>query len=68
VAYDDTTLEEQWRINVGSGLTAPPMMYEIDGRQYVAIASGPSGVMRSIIRSPELKEIRQATVLYVSGL
>ena len=67
-AYDDTTLEELWKINVGSGFTAPPMTYEINGTQYVAIASGPSGVMRSSIRLPELKEMRQATVLYVFGL
>ena len=68
MAYDDTTLEELWKINVGSGFTAPPMTYEIDGRQYVAIASGPSGVMRTTIRLPELKEMRQATVLYVFSL
>jgi alcohol dehydrogenase (cytochrome c) len=66
-AYDDTTLEELWKINVGSGFTAPPMTYEIGGRQYVAIASGPSIVMRTI-RLPELREMRQATVLYVFGL
>jgi len=68
VAYDDTTLKELWKINVGSGFTAPLMTYEINGTQYVAIASGPSGVMRSSIRLPELKEMRQATVLYVFGL
>jgi alcohol dehydrogenase (cytochrome c) len=68
IAYDDTTLEELWKINVGSGFTAPPMTYEIDGRQYVAIASGPSMVMRSVIRLPELSEMRQATVLYVFSL
>jgi len=67
-AYDDTTLEELWKINIGSGFTAPPMTYEIDGRQYVAIASGPSPVMRSVIRLPELSEMRQATVLYVFSL
>jgi alcohol dehydrogenase (cytochrome c) len=67
-AYDDTTLEELWKINVGSGFTAPPMTYEINGVQYVAIASGPSGVMLSSVRVPELKEMRRATVLYVFRL
>jgi alcohol dehydrogenase (cytochrome c) len=67
-AYDDTTLEELWKVNVGSGFTAPPMTYEIDGRQYVAIASGPSTVMRSVIQLPELSAMRQATVLYVFSL
>jgi alcohol dehydrogenase (cytochrome c) len=66
-AYDDTTLEELWKINVGSGFTAPPMTYEINGKQYVAIASGPSVIMRTVA-PPELKGMPQATVLYVFGL
>jgi alcohol dehydrogenase (cytochrome c) len=70
-AFDDTTLEQLWKINVGSGFSAPPMTYEFNGRQYVAIASGPSGVMISLMRRTpllELGEMRQATVLYVFGL
>ena len=39
---DDTTLDELWKINVGSGFSAPPMTFEVNGKQYVAIASGPS--------------------------
>jgi glucose dehydrogenase len=42
-AYDDTTLEELWKINVGSGFAAPPMIFEVNGRLHVAIAAGPSG-------------------------
>jgi alcohol dehydrogenase (cytochrome c) len=69
VAYDDTALAELWKINVGSGFTAPPMTFEVNGKQYVAIASGPSRVARvRLVNSPELKEMRQATVLYVFGL
>jgi hypothetical protein len=41
-AFDDTTLEQLRKINVGSGFSAPPMTYEFNGRQYVAIASGAS--------------------------
>ena len=70
-AFDDASLEELWRINVGSGFTAPPMTFEVNGRQYVAIASGPSPVARRAFRAinlPELLEMRQATVLYVFGL
>jgi alcohol dehydrogenase (cytochrome c) len=68
-AYDDTTLDELWRFNVGSGFHAPPMTFEVNGRQYVAIASGagPSAKSR-LINTPELKEQRNATVLYVFGL
>ena len=68
-AYDDTTLEELWKINVGSGFSAPPMTFEVDGKQYVAIASGPSGGSQSkLVLTPELKEQLNATVLWVFGL
>jgi alcohol dehydrogenase (cytochrome c) len=46
-AYDDTTLEEVWKVNVGSGFAAPPMTFEVNGKQYIAIASGPSGAAKS---------------------
>ena len=68
-AYDDTTLDELWKINVGSGFSAPPMTFEVNGKQYVAIVSGPSPVgTRRLVNTPELKEQRNATVLYVFGL
>jgi alcohol dehydrogenase (cytochrome c) len=68
-AYDDTTLTELWRINVGSGFSAPPMTFEVNGKQYIAIASGPSNAAKSkLINTPELRDQRNATVLYVFGL
>ena len=68
-AYDDTTLDELWKINVGSGFSAPPMTFEVNGKQYVAIVSGPSPGSRSrLVNTPELKEQRNALVLYVFGL
>jgi alcohol dehydrogenase (cytochrome c) len=68
-AFDDTTLDELWSINVGSGLAAPPMTFEVNGKQYVAIASGRSPTSkRRLANTPELKEQRNATVLYVFGL
>jgi alcohol dehydrogenase (cytochrome c) len=68
-AYNDTTLEELWKFNVGSGISAPPMSFEVNGKQFVAIASGPSGGAKSrLINTPELKDMRNATVLYVFGL
>ena len=39
-AYDDTTLDQLWKINVGAGFNAPPMTFEVGGKQYVAILSG----------------------------
>ena len=68
-AYDDTTLEELWKVNLGSGFSAPPMSFEVNGKQYIAIASGPSGPARSkLINSPDMRDQRNATVLYVFGL
>ena len=69
-AYDDTTLDELWKTNVGSGFSAPPMTFEVDSKQYVAIASGPSGggAQSKLVLRSELKEQRNATVLWVFGL
>jgi alcohol dehydrogenase (cytochrome c) len=68
-AFDDATLEELWKINVGSGFSAPPMTFEANGKQFVAIVSGPSPVARGrLLNTPELKEQRNALVLYVFGL
>ena len=69
VAYDDTTLDELWKVNVGSGFNAPPMTFEVNGKQYVAIASGLyATARRTLANSPELRDQRNATVLYVFGL
>ncbi len=68
-AFDDTTLDLLWKINVGSGFGAPPMTFEVGGRQYIAIASGPSLTSRTkLLATPELNDQRSATVLYVFGL
>jgi alcohol dehydrogenase (cytochrome c) len=68
-AFDDTTLDPLWKINVGSGFSAPPMTFEVGGRQYIAIVSGPSPAARArLVNSPELREQRNAVVLYVFGL
>jgi alcohol dehydrogenase (cytochrome c) len=77
VALDDQTLEEVWRFNVGTGFNAAPMSYAVNGKQFIAIASGvccvrPSGQVSNSLsgvrRNPELKNQSNATVLYVFGL
>jgi alcohol dehydrogenase (cytochrome c) len=69
MAFDDQTLEELWRINVGTGFVAPPMTYAVDGKQYIAIASGIGPVAKAkLARSPEMKNQPNATMLYVFGL
>jgi alcohol dehydrogenase (cytochrome c) len=68
-AYDDATLDELWKVNVGTGFCAPPMTFEVNGKQYLAIASGLSAPARAkLVNTPELKEIRNSTVLYVFAL
>jgi alcohol dehydrogenase (cytochrome c) len=68
-AYDDSTLEELWKINLGSGFSSPPVTFEVNGKQYVAITAGQSGTAKSrLVNTPELKEQRNATVVYVFGL
>jgi alcohol dehydrogenase (cytochrome c) len=69
VAYDDTTLEPLWKINVGTGFNAPPMTFEVGGKQYVAILSGLSPITkRRHTHTPELREMRNQTMLFVFGL
>src|SRR3979490_1345555 len=68
-AYDDATLDELWRVNVGSGFSAPPMTFAVNGKQYVAIVSGPSpGSRGRLVNTPELRDQRHALVVYVFGL
>lgn len=43
-AFDSDTGERLWRFNCGAGVNAPPMSYEIDGRQFVTVAAGGSQI------------------------
>jgi len=69
-AFDDTTLDELWHVNVGSPFIAPPMTFAVNGKQYVAVTSGMSAGARKerLANIPELKDERNATVLYVFSL
>jgi alcohol dehydrogenase (cytochrome c) len=68
-AYDDTTLAQLWKINVGTGLNAPPMTFEAGGKQYISILSGLSNISKGRnVLSPELRDLRNQTMLFVFGL
>ncbi len=43
VAHRADTGEEAWRANLGLGISAPPITYAVDGRQYVALLVGWGG-------------------------
>ncbi len=51
-AFDDETGEVLWRINLGSAVTGFPITYGVDGRQFVAVSTGPP---RFINLTPELR-------------
>jgi alcohol dehydrogenase (cytochrome c) len=58
-AFDENTLDELWKVNVGAGFSAPPMTFEVNSKQYIAIASGSSTASRSkLVNTPELRDQR----------
>ncbi len=48
VAYDAATGAELWRFDVGLGISAPPVTYSVNGRQYVALLVGWGGGMAGL--------------------
>jgi glucose dehydrogenase len=44
-AFDAQTGERLWSFNCGAGVNAPPISYEVDGVQYVAVAAGGSAIL-----------------------
>lgn len=44
VAYNATTGETLWEINLGLGISSPPVTYSLDGKQYVSLLVGWGGV------------------------
>ena len=70
VALDDQTLDELWSFNVGTGINAPPMTYAVDGRQYIAIATGLTrNSMGRLATTPEKRNLgRSATLIFVFAL
>jgi PQQ-dependent dehydrogenase (methanol/ethanol family) len=54
-AYDDTTGEVLWETNIGSPVSGYPISFAVDGKQYVAVTTGPSLVAMAARRmTPEL--------------
>jgi glucose dehydrogenase len=43
-AFDAATGKRLWQFHCGAGVNAPPISYEIAGRQYVAVAAGGSQI------------------------
>ena len=47
-AYDAETGAALWRFHVGSGISAPPITYAVDGRQYLALLVGWGGAYAGV--------------------
>jgi alcohol dehydrogenase (cytochrome c) len=68
-AASGATLDQLWHFNVGSGINAPPMTFEVNGRQYIAIQLSLNRNARNInSMTPELREMHNQTMLFVFGL
>ena len=68
-AYDDASLEQLWEVNVGTGFNAPPMTFEVGGKQYLAILTGLGVPAKgALVNTRELRDMRNQTMLFVFGL
>ena len=69
-ALDAKTLQKLWGFNTGGGVSAPPMTFEVDGKQYIAILVGLGGAWDKwfIDATPELKTMQPGSTLYVFAL
>ena len=64
-AYDSTTLEQKWSLNLGNAFQAPPVSFAVDGKQYIAITGGGPSLLSV---NPELDNKPAANMLYVFAL
>ena len=54
-AYHAVTGEKLWSVNLGSGISAPPITYEVDGKQYVSLLVGFGGAGVSFVGGEALR-------------
>jgi alcohol dehydrogenase (cytochrome c) len=65
-AYNASTLEELWSMNVGTSFQGAPITFTANGKQYVAILGGGVGVGAGL--APDLASIQSSNMLWVFGL
>ncbi len=55
-AFDQETGAVLWEINLGSPVSGFPISYAVDGRQYIAVGTGPAATTASFLQlTPELR-------------
>jgi len=69
-AFDDENLKPLWSFNVGTAITAPPVTYSVNGKQYVAVHVGGGnnwniGLLKA---APELENLEGGSSLFVFAL
>jgi len=66
-AFDKDTLAELWAFNAGTPMSAPPISYSIDGKQYIAILTGGQN-SSGMAGRPELALYKRSPSIIVFGL
>lgn len=54
-AYDDETGEVLWEVNLGAPVNGYPATFAVDGRQYVAVSTGGSGLAYGLARLGDIR-------------
>ena len=55
-AFDQDSGEVLWEVNIGSQVTGYPATYAVNGKQYVVVSTGTSGLTRNLTGlTPELQ-------------
>ena len=68
IACDARTGEELWRYQTASGIIAPPVTYELDGEQYVAVVSGTGALVSWFLPYKDMASVNKGGSLTVFRL
>ncbi|HCU89206.1 MAG TPA: PQQ-dependent dehydrogenase, methanol/ethanol family, partial [Gammaproteobacteria bacterium] len=69
-AIDSDSMEELWSFSTNTAINAPPISFEVEGKQYIAILAGKGGAwpLWFISATPALKDMEAGQVLFVFSL
>lgn len=66
-AYSADKGEKLWEAPIGTGIIAPPVTYQVDGRQYVSIAVGWGGVFGLSARATDKQDHGRVYTFAIGG-
>ncbi|HUJ22502.1 MAG TPA: PQQ-binding-like beta-propeller repeat protein [Bryobacteraceae bacterium] len=69
-AHDAATGEQLWSYQTGSGIRGAPVSYRLDGKEYIAVASGMSGAVGGFTGAgaPWMRDYRSGGTLFIFAL